>query len=78
MKTDRPPLSASTDDAVRAHLIQELASVLSRAFIRLTRIAPNNAASDAGEPRKELDVSTTESPHDVDGTGPGGPPWKAT
>ena len=48
----------------------ELAGLLARGYLRLTEKAQFRAVSDPSQPQKELDVSTTESPHVVGDASP--------
>ena len=48
--------------------LADLATILARAYLRLTQTAQNDAVFKDGEPHKGLDVSAMESPHCVQET----------
>jgi hypothetical protein len=56
--------------------IADVATILARAYLRLTEKRPNSEVFQHREPQKSLDVGRRESPH-VGGEDPHGrPPWK--
>ena len=55
----------------------DLAGLLARSYLRLAERSRNSAVSDSDFRQKELEVPAPESPHAVDVTNNGGPPWRA-
>ena len=58
-------------------LQSSVAAYFARAYLRVSQKARHSGVSESVKPNISLDVSTTESPHVDEETGPGRPPWKA-